>query len=154
MRTLLVLALALPVAFAGDCGDDDEILEPEFDELAGSFEATSIRFVREDDARVSRDLVPAGGAMSLVIERDATFRSIFRTPEGVIVRRTGTLGIRGDRLIFEDDPFSDDDFVGESTFDFGLIGDRLVLLGEDREFVFREDIGAEPALLEVDLLRF
>ncbi|UCC49250.1 MAG: lipocalin family protein [Gemmatimonadota bacterium] len=142
-RRAVSIALLLSAAA---CGDDSA--GPTAGEITGTWQATQVEFVRVATPAVSVDLIAAGGSATLVLASDSNY-TYTETPAGELPQiETGTWELHGAILTMtpSDSRFS-------LQFEVALSGDTLRLSGADVEYDFDGDHVAEPAKLNLVLVR-
>jgi hypothetical protein len=153
------MRFALPVLLVGAiavaCGDDDEEpTGPTVDDLAGSWDATSLLLTWNANPAVSVDLVQTfGGTVTLVITAAGRYTFTAAVPGQAVQTITGDFTITGTNqfsLTNDDDPLD----VLNGTFVLDSNGNELDINLPDATILdFDEDGEDDEALLEGNFLR-
>ncbi|HEX2166750.1 MAG TPA: hypothetical protein VHG09_05880 [Longimicrobiales bacterium] len=102
-----LMMLALPLAVLTGCDEDDDLTGPDFNDIAGEFEASTAEFTISDGS--SRDLISEGGTIDLALREDGTFRSVVDYDGASAINeafiREGTYDLDADDITFDRDPF-------------------------------------------------
>jgi hypothetical protein len=142
-RRAVSIALLLSAAA---CGDDSA--GPTASQITGTWQATQVEFVRVAAPAVSVDLIAAGGSATLVLASDRNFTYTVTPPGELTGLETGTWELDGAILTM-----TPTHLTFSLQFEVQLSGDTLRLSGADAEYDFDGDHVAEPAKLNLVLVR-
>lgn len=143
----LLFAAMMPLLATG-CIDntvDPELAEVDF--LVGSWEATEMSMISEEDPQQTVDLMAAFGAtFTFSVEPSGRYTATLQLGDGSRVDETGSLAVEGDSLIFTPDA------LAEYQSHFEVVDDgQLLILEGPGEFDFDGDLESEPAILHLEL---
>ncbi|MGD2045201.1 MAG: hypothetical protein PVJ80_05900 [Gemmatimonadota bacterium] len=146
MRTTAI-ALLVALAAASGC-KNNRGTGPSPAELTGTWEASKIEFTRVSNPSETVDVVPTGGAATLLLGSGGACTFTLAGTGGPDGTFTGTWSSSGDVLTLNvTGPF----FSTTWQFDTTLSTDRLTLSGADTEFTF--DVAPEAAKFGLELDR-
>ena len=146
-RAGIVVAMVSAVTLVAGCESDYS--GPVAAHTPPQYEAVVLTFENERGERI--DLIEEGASFELTLDEEAsTFESDFAFGSTVI-SRSGSVVIEGDRMIFGDDPFEDDDLELEREFVFEEVGDLIILEDPTSAFDVDGDGFSEVASMEVQL---
>jgi hypothetical protein len=117
--------------------------------LGGSWSASKIEFVAATNSSTKVDIIPLGGAASLVLNADNTFQFTMALPGEAPLASTGTWSATSDVVTMN---FATG-LHGNWQFDMTLSGNTLNLTGAGSEFDFNDDGHAEDARLNLVFTR-
>lgn len=143
----LLFAAMMPLLATG-CIDntvDPELAEVDF--LVGTWEATEMTMISEEDPQQTVDLMAAFDAtFTFSVELSGRYTATLQLGDGSPVDETGSLAVEGDSLLFT--PDARDEY--QSHFEVVNDGQLLILDGPG-EFDFDRDLDPEPAILHLEL---
>ncbi len=141
------VGLALLVGAALACGDDDGT-GPAASEITGTWQATTVEYVKVGQPAQTKQMLEGGGTATLVLAAAGTY--IFTiTPAGQPADiETGAWQLQGDIMVVT--PAGS---LFSLEFDVSLSGNTLRLTGADSEYDFDDDGNSEPAKLNLVLIR-
>lgn len=143
----LLFAAMMPLLATG-CIDntvDPELAEVDF--LVGTWEATEMTMISEEDPQQTVDLMAAFDAtFTFSVEPSGRYVATLKLGDGSPVDETGSLTVEGDSLVFTPDALA----AYQSQFQV-LDDGQLLILDGPSEFDFDGDLESEPAILHLEL---
>lgn len=142
----VVALLMISAGCSSSSGPSDEVI---FDQLVGSWEATTLTYTSQEDGSLREDLLEGGGQPSLTIEETGRYRFVVSPASGPAEESTGVMLVEGGFLLARDD----DPLAGTVAFGITLSGETLGLVTDEVDYDFGGDGEVEPAILQIGLRR-
>ena len=145
------LSMLMVGALAIGCGDDDETTGPTIEDLAGTWNGTSVELTWNDVPSVSVDLVQLGLTITLDVETNETYTFEASLAQQTVEMVTGEFNLTGSNSF----TLTNDDEPGvEWSGTFTLSGNNMSVRIEDVTlFDFDDDGTNDESLMEGDFVR-
>lgn len=159
-RLLLATVVMLTGGVLGACSDD-EPAGPEpltVADLAGSWTATMYKATSASDSQVQFELITAGGSLTATVQADGSFTGEANVPNPltqqlVTLPLAGTFSLPSQTTLSIDFTTEFPPFLEDTTVEFVLSGNTLVLHEDDTTFDFDFDDVPEAAIFDATLVR-